>query len=205
MKQVNKELYNFIYFCSQDRWGSYWQQLYEIVNLRPESVLEIGIRDKVIGSYIINNLEIKYLSMDIADDLKPDIIGSIDNIPLNKDAFDLVCAFEVLEHLPFEKFSVSLKELYRVSKKYVIISLPHWGRHFSIDIRLPFIKRLKLQVKIDPFPIKHKFNDQHYWEIGKKEFSLKKIKNKINSAGFIIIKDYIVFGSPYHHFFILKK
>jgi len=204
-KQVNKSIYEFKKYCDLDRWNSYWHQIDEILKLKPFNVLEIGIGDSVSANYIKNNTQIKYHTLDIDPELNPDIVGNIEHIPVNNNSYDLVCAFEVLEHLPFERFKASLEELKKTSKKYVIISLPHWGRHFSIDIRFPCIKSLKWKYKLNLFPIKHKFNGQHYWEIGKKEFPLKKIKKEIKKAGFFIIKDYIVFESPYHHFFILKK
>lgn len=197
--------YDFENYCGQERWASYWHQIDEILKCKPETVLEIGVGDKVVGSYLTNNTDIIYKSLDLAEDLAPDIVCSIENIPLGDNTFNLVCAFEVLEHLPFEKFSKVLRELYRVSGNYIIISLPHWGRHFSFDFRLPLIKRIKGQIKFRLFPPKHIFNGQHHWEIGKRNYSLKLIKKKIKSANFDIVKDYIAFDSPYHHFFILKK
>lgn len=204
-KQVEKQMYNFKKYCDQDRWLSYWRQIDEILKLNPENILEIGIGDKVLASYLSNNTTIKYSSLDIAEDLSPDFIGSVDDIKLNDNFFDLVCAFEVLEHLPFKKFAVALKEMSRVSKKYIVISLPHWGRHFSIEIKLPYFKKIRWQIKFSLFPIKHIFNGQHYWEIGKKDYEIKKIKKIIMDNGFNIINDYIAFESPYHHFFILVK
>jgi hypothetical protein len=115
------------------------------------------------------------------------------------------CAFEVLEHLPYEEFKYCLSELMRVSNKYVLISLPHWGRHFSIHVRLPFFNKIQFSLKINIWPIKHKFNGQHYWEIGKIGFPLARIRNDIKSIGFKIVRDYIIFESPYHHFFVLRK
>ncbi len=201
----SKNHYNFNHYCQIDRWASYWHQINEILKLNPENVLEVGVGDKVVGNYIKNKTNIDYKCVDIAKDLGPDIVGSIDNLPLDDKSFDLVCAFEILEHLPFSKFANSLHEIKRVSKKYALISLPHWGRHFSIDFRLPFIKRIRWQYKINLFPIKHKFNGQHYWEIGKKDYPLKRIKRHIKKAGFNIIKNYIIFELPYHHIFVLKK
>ncbi len=204
--QVEKKAYSFQSYCTEDRWCSYWYQINEVLILNPASVLEIGVGDKVLSSYLREHADIEYKSMDLAADLSPDFLGSVDNMSnISDESFDLVCAFEVLEHLPFEKFSQALSELKRTSREWVIISLPHWGRHFSIEIRLPFLKKLRWQFKISAPAIKHIFNGQHYWEIGKRGSSLKKIKSKIEENGFKIIKDYVAFESPYHHFFILKK
>jgi len=51
----------------------------------------------------------------------------------------------------------------------------------------------------------HKFDGEHYWEIGKAEYPLSKIINEIQKAGFKIEKTYRVFENPYHRFFILRK
>lgn len=205
---VKKTQYqNFLKYCDLNRWSSYWYQIKEILSLKPESVLEIGIGDKSTSSYIKNNTSIDYKSVDISSELKPDIVCDVANLNsvIAADSFDVVCAFEVLEHLPFEKIQTILKELGWVSKKYVIISLPHWGRHFSIEIRLPYFKKWKWQFKLNLFSIFHVFDGHHYWEIGKSNYGLSKIKSAINNAGFDILKDYVVFESPYHHFFILQK
>ncbi len=204
-KQVDKNKYSFNRYCDMDRWSSYWHQVNEVLLCRPEKVLEIGVGDKVFSGYIKNNTGIEYKSLDIAEDLEPDILGSVENIPQEDGQYDAVCAFEVLEHLPFEKFGLCLLEIGRVSNKYAIISLPHWGRHFSFKIRLPYFKTIKWQFKFSIFPPKHKFNGEHYWEIGKKGYPLDKIIKEIKNSGLEIIKDYIAFESPYHHFFVLKK
>ena len=62
--------------------------------------------------------------MDIASDLRPDLISRLPEIPLQHKAIEYGCAFEVLEHLPFELLLPSFKELKRVSAKGVLISLP---------------------------------------------------------------------------------
>jgi SAM-dependent methyltransferase len=205
IKQVDKKIYEFFNYSSPGRFASYWYQLSEVLDLKPDSVLEIGAGDKVLGNYLRSNTSINYQSLDLAADLSPDIVGSVDAIPLNDNTFDLVCAFEVLEHLPFEKFEKSLQEMKRVAKQYVLISLPHWGRHFSLEIRLPFWKKIRWQHKINSWPIKHQFNGQHYWEIGKKDYPLERIKNSIRNTGLEIVNDYVPFEMPYHHFFVLKK
>lgn len=204
-KQVDKEHYNFSSYAGLERWSSYWYQLNEILSLEPASVLEIGVGDKVVANYLKNNSAIKYNNIDIAPDLNPDFVGDVRHLPFEDNSYDVACAFEVLEHLPFEDLDIALKELKRVSKKQVLISLPHWGRHFSIKLFIPKFAYKKWQHKFNQWPIKHKFNGQHYWEIGKQDYPLEKIKKHISDNGFEIVKDYIAFESPYHHFFVLNK
>lgn len=203
MKQVDKKEYNFNDYGHIDRWASYHYQIKEVLYLAPHSILEIGVGDKVFGEYIKNNTNISYKSLDVAEDLKPDIVGSILNIPLGKNSFDAVCAFEVLEHLEFEKFETALSELKKVSKKYVVLSLPHFGPVCKFFLKIPFLKEIKFSCKL-PFPKRHVFNGQHYWEIGKRGFGQGKVRGIIKKH-FRIVKEFVPFESQYHHFYVLEK
>lgn len=203
MKQVDKTNYNFQFYCGKDRWVSYYHQIDEILKLKPKNLLEIGSGDGILKNYIKNNTKIDYKNLDIAEDLDPDLIGSIENIPFPDNTFDVVCAFEVLEHLPFGKLNQCLSELNRVSKKDVLISIPHFGPPVKLNLKIPFLKEVKIVFKI-PFYKKHYFNGQHYWEVGKRGYSDKKIK-KIIKRYFDIKNDFIPFENQYHHFYILKN
>jgi len=197
--------YNFNNYLKMERWSSYWHQINAILSLKPKSVLEIGKGDGVTGYYLKNVANLDYKSLDMDSNLRPDIIGNIENMELADDSYDLVCAFEVLEHLPFDKFSAVLSGMKRVAKEYVVISLPYWGRHFSLELRSPYLKKLSWNFKAGFMLKKHEFNGQHYWEIGKKGFSINKIKKEIEKSGLKIIKYYNLFESPYHELFILGK
>ena len=203
MQQVDKKSYNFFHYSYPDRWASYFYQLREVLSVNPNSILEIGVGDKVFQSFIKNNTHISYTSLDIAVDLEPDIIAHITDTRLPSNTYDVVCAFEVLEHIPFEEFNIAIKELCRISKKYLIISLPHFGPVFQFYVKVPFLPKVQFVFKI-PFAKKHTFNGQHYWEIGKKGFSLGHIINDIEQHG-TIISHYIPFENQYHHFFVIEK
>lgn len=202
-KQVDKTHYSFEKYCYPERWASYYTQIRELIELSPMNVLEIGGGDRFLKSYLQSNTKIRHQFMDIAEDLHPDILGSITSIPLPDSSYDVVCAFEVLEHLPFSEFEKGLSEMNRVSKKYALISLPHFGPPVKLSFKIPLFKELKLSFKL-PIPIKHEFNGQHYWEIGKYGYSSLKIQKSIEKY-FSILKDFIPFDSQYHHFYILEK
>lgn len=207
-KQVDKEAYHFDKYCGLDRWSSYYYQLREILLLEPTSVLEVGVGDRVVGNYLKNNTSVSYRSFDIAEDLTPDIVGSVESIDLPDHSVDVVVAFEVLEHLPFEKFEGALKELGRVATKAVIISLPHYGPSVRCSLKIPFLKKIfkkedvRFAWKIPHHPV-HTWNGQHHWEIGKRGYNIEKIR-KVIEKHFIIEKEFVPFENQYHHFFILR-
>ena len=203
MKQVDKEHYDFEKYCGPDRWGSYYYQIKEIIKKKPATVLEAGGGDGVLRSYLLSNTDINHTSLDIAEDLHPDVLGSVDNIPLEDHSFDITCAFEVLEHLPFEQFEGALQELRRVSKGTVLLSLPHFGPMLSLAFKIPFLKHKRFAFKI-PYHPQHKFDGEHYWEIGKKGYPIARIRT-ILSKYFTIERDYVPFEHEYHHFFILMN
>lgn len=200
--QVDKSHYSFSRYGFEGRFVSYFWQLKKVLDLKPTSVLEVGVGDKVFGNFLKDNTSVAYTSLDIADDLKPDVLGSILQIPFADKSYDVACAFEVLEHLPFEQFDKAVSELARVARRNVVVSVPHFGPMLSFSLKIPFIPQLQLALKI-PYPRRHLFNGEHYWELGKKGYPVGIIRQKLSVHG-QIIKDFIPFGNPYHHFFVLK-
>ena len=201
--QVDKNNYKFEKYSYLERWGSYYYQIKEALKSAPKNILEIGAGDGVFGDHIKRNTTISYKSLDVAPDLNPDVVGDILSLPFPDDSFDVIVAYEVLEHIPYENFEKALSEVARVSKKHAVISLPHFGPPIKFSIKIPFLPEIKIALKL-PYPKKHVFNGQHYWEIGKKGYSPRKIK-KVLEKHFEVIKDYVPFENQYHHFYILEK
>lgn len=203
MKQVDKNAYQFFSYAHVGRFVSYYYQLAEVLALAPQNVLEVGVGDGVFRDYIKNNTSIEYTSVDIADDLRPDVVGDVTKLPFGDGTFDIVCAFEVLEHLPFEQFEKALTELRRVSRSAVVLSLPHFGPPVKFLLKIPFLPELCFAFKI-PFARKHVFNGQHYWEIGKRGYSPRKMR-AILEKYFSIKKEFVPFENQYHRFYVLLK
>lgn len=80
----------------------------------------------------LSNNEIEVYEVDTQGDCDLRInLDALSDLPFDDSAFDVVCAFDVLEHL--EKFHLLNEEMFRVAKDYVLISLPNSAAEISYD------------------------------------------------------------------------
>src|SRR3989344_7590293 len=203
--QVSKKHYLSLDYDSKGRWISYWYQISEVLSFKPKNVLEIGVGNRTVSDYL-KKLCIRVTTCDFDKNLKPDVIADILNLPFKKNSFDVVLCAEVLEHIPFENFSRALAQIHKVTKKAAVITVPHFSitnLYFGVKL-IPFIPKKEFLLKVD-VPIKHKFLGEHYWEIGKKGYTLSRIKTEIKNTGLKIKRSFYPVENPYHHFFLLKK
>ena len=200
--QVEKAHYNFKTYVTKERFASYYYQLKYVEKLDPESFLEVGGGIGLLKKMIPES--IKYFNVDISKELNPNVIATVEQLPFKDNEFNLVGCFQVLEHLPFEKFSELLDELKRVSSKYVFISLPYANHKIMFEIYLPKLGAKTVNILIPMFYKTHKFDGQHYWEIGKKDYQQKKIKGIIKNK-FKINTLFTPKENTYHTFYLLEK
>ncbi|MFH1985712.1 MAG: methyltransferase domain-containing protein [Pseudomonadota bacterium] len=203
--QVAPDHYAGSSYDSKERFISYWYQINEIFLLQPSRLLEIGIGNRFVSRYLKDhNQDITTLDIDYR--LMPDVVGSVLSIPFRDKYFDTVTCCEILEHLPYSEFLNSLREINRVTKKHVILSLPDITTVYRFLIELPRFRTIKKSIQ-HPFhrSAEHIFDGQHYWEIGKTGFSYKNILLDIYKADFRILKTYRIWEFMYHRFFILSK
>jgi SAM-dependent methyltransferase len=205
-KQVDKSHYNFGDYMDIRRWMSVWHQLNEVIAQQPESVLEIGP-----GSGIFKNAAATFglgvKTLDIDPELMPDYVASATDIPIADCSVDVACAFQVLEHMPFESSMIALKEMCRVSRKAIVISLPDVETSWPTTMTIPKLGIFRFVLKRPGFkPQLHRFDGQHYWEINKKSYSLAFVTSEIRKAiTDCTIRTYRVHENQYHRFFILEK
>jgi len=203
IKQVEKAHYEFGRYMSKERWISVWHQLDEVLSLGGQGVLEVGP-----GAGIFKEISRIYGmqvdTLDVSPDLEPDFVGSATALPFEDNSYDIVCAFQMLEHLPFELSIQAFKEMVRVSNNHVIISLPDAKPVWYYRIHLPKFGTFKWLVPRPlSLPKKHHFNGQHYWEIGKRGYHLSRVLKEF-SCGAELIKTYRVKEHTYHRFLIFK-
>jgi SAM-dependent methyltransferase len=206
-KQVNEGHYKFNEYIDKRRWASMWHQIDEVLQLNPQSILEVGPGPGVFKA-LANAFGFNVKTLDLDKDLNPDYLASATNIPLNDDQFDICCAFQMLEHLPFDVSKEAFSEMVRISKEFIIISLPDAKKIWPYSFYIPKVGQKFLHIR-KPFDFTkpHIFDGQHYWEVNTKGYELKIVVNEfLKTANNVeLLKTYRVDEHPYHRFFVFKK
>jgi SAM-dependent methyltransferase len=201
--QVDVAHYTTGSYRGKDRWLSYWYQLNLVRAAAPRSVVEIGPGEGVVTQALRRD-GIMVTTCDIAVDLYPDVVGSITALPLPDKSFDLVLAAEVLEHIRYEDLPAALAEIKRVARVGAVIALPHAGYTFACEWKLPLLPRMEVLFKIPFFWKTHAFNGQHYWELGKRGFSIRRFIRTAHDAGLHVERREKHADDPAHRFFLFS-
>ncbi len=217
--QVDRNHYGWEYL-SRGRF-LLWQKVIDILSDKPfNNVLELGVGPGVIAK-IMNSLGKKIVTCDFDIHLNPDVLADIRALPFKKESFDLIIALQILEHIPYEDFVKVLKNLNKISKNFVLFSVPYNQHHFEFYLNFKIMKYLFFKGKINNFlqrifPVHvymgisrfrtdFSFDGEHYWEIGYKNFGISKIRNDIRNSGFLIMQEQRVELAPYYYIFLLQK
>ncbi len=190
---------------NKQRWASMWHQVAEVLGFKPSRVLEIGPGPGLF-KVAASSFGVRVETMDVDPELKPDYVGSILKMPFKDDDFDVVCAFQMLEHLPYQQSVQAFKEMARVASKGLVISLPDAHIVWPVSICLPKLGEVRFSIPRPRLrlPIHH-FDGEHYWEINKRGYELSKIMKDFTALGWSLQQTYRVVGNLYHRFFVYEK
>ncbi|MCL4178124.1 MAG: methyltransferase domain-containing protein [Verrucomicrobia bacterium] len=169
-------------------------------------VLEVGVGKGLLKSFLKNFPQIRHRSLDIAPDLNPDFVGSVLQMPFADRQFETVLCCQVLEHLPFEEFERALRELRRVSRRLVIVSLPDRRRRVGLGICLLRLGWRKFEWGLPGSSLERTaMCPRHFWEIGHARATrLSAILDQMRNAGFTILSRHRLEGHQWHSFFQLR-
>lgn len=202
--QVSSELYRSAKYLTKDRWLNYWYQLEWIRRCTPATILEIGKGSGLLQE-VLQRLGMRVDTVDIDPALQPTFVASVTDVPAENEAYDLVLCAEVLEHIPFHDVPRALQELHRVSRRWMLITVPHSGYVFSGILKLPLLSWIYIGWKLPHFWNRHAFQGEHYWELGKRSWSRRRFVRVIEEAGFIIRRSMIPADDPAHAFYLCEK
>jgi ubiquinone/menaquinone biosynthesis C-methylase UbiE len=99
-----------------------------IVPENVKSIIDIGCGNGVITSelgksYTVLGVDRSEAALALLSTNK--LLASCDNIPVEDNSFDLVLSTELLEHLEEEVFQKTLDEFTRISRRYILITVPN--------------------------------------------------------------------------------
>ena len=209
-KQVAKDYYFNKKYLNLERFISYYYQIDTIRSVaKSGKILFIGPGDKIVSDYL-NKVGFDVDTFDIDKELEPSYVGDVRDLSFSDNEYDIVVAFEVLEHVPFDDFQPILEKMNKIAKQAVLISIPNRLTSLEFLVKFPGIRSLFkkefVYFSIDKylrFP-GFEVSGQHYWEIDKKEFNKKRVGAKVKE----------VFGSyetrkpilhRYQTFYTMKK
>lgn len=183
----------------------HWHQANEVVKLlsKDSSVLEIG-PGAGYTTFILRAWGMRVTTLDLDPKLCPDVVGDVACLGLSDSAFDCVLAGQVLEHIPFEELSIALNELSRVTRRYVVITLPAPLIGLAGLVNAPFFSPIGFVLGL-PYRAKHRFDGQHYWELGKRGFDIRDVRSKMRESRLSVVREFRPAPSLYCYFFVAKR
>jgi SAM-dependent methyltransferase len=198
--------YEFSNYLSKSRWASMWHQLDEVIKLEPRRVLEIGPGPGVFKA-MVGLFGVHVETLDIDPELKPDHVASVFEMPFEDNAFDVVCAFQMLEHLPFGDSLRAFSEMSRVASHAIVISLPDSATRWPMSIYIPKVGLLEFTIPKPRFRRQeHRFDGEHYWEINKRGYERTKVEKALtDNSGLHLVRTFRVQEHSYHRFYVFHK
>lgn len=185
------------------RWNSYWHQLETIGSLAPRSVVEIGPGAGLLTWYMRKRMGLRVVTVDHDPAVSPDIVASVERLQFPDLGFrpDMIVAFQVLEHLPFERLGNIAERLGSVAERHVVVSLPQVGHWLQINWR---IWRFEGGVaKKLHGPRRWRFDGQHYWEVGALGTGRRAVRRALGAAG-TLEQERVYHGNAYHREYVLS-
>ena len=204
---VTRELPAMHRYNTMKRFSSYWTQIDETLRVAgPGSrILEIGVGTGLTAWYL-EKAGLQVMTIDHLPHRAPTVVADLRNLPFADASFDAVVAFQVLEHIPFVEFTTGLRELARISRGSVVISLPNTSAKVALALSLPRLGTISTVWRL-PFYARSSADRAigHHWEIGVRDYPLERVTSAIEATGLEIVKQYCLNQNPYHHFFVLRK
>lgn len=184
------------------RWASYWTQLKWSLSGPEGPVLLVGIGSGTTERELRARRD-DVRTLDLDRTLEPDVVASVESMPFDDGTFAVAVCCQVLEHLPWEAFEPSVRELRRVTSGRLVLSVPdvHWYVGLSAVAGIRIIKR-SLRIDLPRlFGRQLPAGSRHCWEIGRGR-SADELRNALTRAGWTVHEEFRDDANPYHRFYI---
>jgi ubiquinone/menaquinone biosynthesis C-methylase UbiE len=167
-----------------------------------QTFLEVGAGSGVLA-FLLGRQGKRVITADPYPVVQPNVLAALPSLPLADQCVDASLCFQVLEHLPLDLFPTCLNELRRVSRRWVIVSLP--DRTVKIG-RKAWVRQIIYRVIRHP---KHwrprPIHPQHYWELGPKDVSYDTVVAAARQNGLTLVQQFTNRQNRYHRFFLFTR
>lgn len=193
-------------YFSMRQLASFCHQLNIIQSLNPTRILEVGIGNGFVSTFLkCAGMDVH--TVDINAALTPDVVSSIAELPDNfpPEEFDLVSCCEVLEHLPFEMFDLSIAILRKYSRT-LFCTLPSYENWYGLGgfLDLPRYRskvlRLGMSVRRN-----RGLAPEHYWELGYSSDTSRRRVIETFHRHYVHVAHGVFALNPYHEYFICRS
>ncbi|MBN1121742.1 MAG: class I SAM-dependent methyltransferase [Anaerolineae bacterium] len=205
-KTVTSSHYWNSWYLSPRRMSSIGWQYYLCTEINAATFLEIGMGAGIL-TWMLRKSNKSVVTSDLVMDLKPDIITRLPTLAFRNRIFDAITCFQVLEHLPFDQFATSLKEMKRVSKQWIILSLPDKTKQLPLKVQIArrVYQFFKFPPRWKPRPLPISIDPQHCWEIGYDGITYDTILGVASSLDLHAVEHFRNELNPYHYYFLLER
>lgn len=189
-------------YLSPDRMSSYSYQYSLALETGACTFLNIGSANSIL-KYLLEKNDVHVIDLDLDWNTKPNVSAALPFLPFSDKSIDVVMCFQILEHLPLIMFGATIKELKRVAKEFILLSLPDQTITNSQRLKYFIYKTFNRPVEWNIYKLRQ-IDTEHFWEIGHSNISDFAIVNMIKNENLEIIKDFRNQNNRFHHFFVVK-
>lgn len=183
------------FFRANEVWNGYIteankERIQKTIKMIPEdtrSLLDVGCGNGA----IINNIPSSFYAVGIDSSIQAleyvnrnKTVGVCNSLPFKDKSFDIVISAELLEHLDNQILSKTLTELQRISRKYILISVPFQEKPWET-----FVKCADCGYAYSPYYHQQYFDARRIKTLLKSEYQIikfcgtKKVLPKIKRIG----------------------
>ena len=149
---------DFKYTSREDKPEYVWRKYSQLLK---GLILDVGADECGLKKFLPEGTEYLGIGLGGSVDLKIDL--EKEKLPYRKNSFDCVLCLDTLEHL--DNLHEVFDELCRVTKKYLIISLPNPWAGFMAMLRYGYYKHAELPMKFYNLPVAP-LAGRHKWFYG---------------------------------------
>ncbi len=193
-------------------WTRHYHLFKDIAASVRGDLFEVGTGDGVLKRCVLPFVR-SYTVMDINPKLEPDVLGDLSvRQDLLLDRFEAAVAAEVLEHLPFERFSTCIGHLasYLHPGGRLFLTLPHRKAHLLLVTPRQRVSTWRFPIGLtslseawNRFVRRRIWIDPHHcWEIGDGHVTRAMVESALQGAGFAIERRREL---PYCDYWVLRK